>query len=384
MRNSIARMTINANLNECFKNLVGRQATAKEIWDSLDLAFEHSKNNQISCETNFINAKMYPNEDPLKFGMRHYNLYTTARGNGAYLDEQTLCAKLISCLSEKCKLLASNLLMDRIASQRFRMIMEITRANRDLFGKTNERNTHEQNHGRQRGNAMIANVSKPNANRQRLNKHNNTRKRPLDLTKVKCYEFNKFGHFKSKCPESAQSKIATVNVARKRNKLRKPLLPSARAIVATIANNISASLTREQNEEWLIDSGALNHMTHNRQALINYNQAVGRNYVRIANGSKMPIEGYGTVNLKATIDGRENDLVLYEVIYVPELNINLISLVIAAMKGMKAIVNQSGISVYDTDEVKVLEGINQDNVLVAKSDSIRKSYVASSQKRLNL
>jgi len=75
---------------------------------------------------------------------------------------------------------------------------------------------------------------------------------------------------------------------------------------------------------WIIDSGASIHMCRNKSLFENL-KASSSNFVRIANGAKIPILGYGNVTLKLSTQPDNFTLKLSNVAYVPNLDINLIS-----------------------------------------------------------
>ena len=86
-------------------------------------------------------------------------------------------------------------------------------------------------------------------------------------------------------------------------------------------------------EDWIMDSGASRHMTPNRKAFFEYS-AVDLRTVEIANGAKMPGIGIGKVRLPVKVDGRTRSIVLMDVLHVPELRGNLISVTKLQDKGM--------------------------------------------------
>ena len=76
---------------------------------------------------------------------------------------------------------------------------------------------------------------------------------------------------------------------------------------------------------WIVDSGASMHMCGSKSLVKNFTPQKGENVV-ISDGSKIPIEGYGTIEVKVT-DSLNNfhTLSLPNVAVVPKLSVNLIS-----------------------------------------------------------
>ena len=70
---------------------------------------------------------------------------------------------------------------------------------------------------------------------------------------------------------------------------------------------------------WVIDSGATDHMTHSPIRFRTYNPCPGNRKITVADGSPITVAGQGTVNLS-------NSLSLNNVLHVPKLSSNLISI----------------------------------------------------------
>jgi hypothetical protein len=71
------------------------------------------------------------------------------------------------------------------------------------------------------------------------------------------------------------------------------------------------------NNTWIIDSGATNHMTNYKSHLLNLKTYDTSQYVSVANGTKIPIQGQGTVKIF--------DRNISNVLYIPGLTTNLLS-----------------------------------------------------------
>ena len=81
-------------------------------------------------------------------------------------------------------------------------------------------------------------------------------------------------------------------------------------------------------DQWVIDSGASRHMTANRTLFTNFTLQVS--WVTIANGVKIKSPGRGDVAVE--LDGKE--FTLTDVLYVPDLDANLLSISALQAKGM--------------------------------------------------
>ena len=87
--------------------------------------------------------------------------------------------------------------------------------------------------------------------------------------------------------------------------------------------NCSVDISQFKSSEWIIDSGASIHMTHNRSLFKDIVPKGG--FICVANGEKANIEGVGLVILKFKTPTGAFTLELKNVLLVPSLSINLIS-----------------------------------------------------------
>ena len=95
-------------------------------------------------------------------------------------------------------------------------------------------------------------------------------------------------------------------------------------------------IAAEEINGWIIDSGASQHMTANRDILANYCEFPEPEPVALGDGRSVFAYGSGQVNITMILGKREKDQqksVLTKVLYVPKLAINLFSARAAALKG---------------------------------------------------
>lgn len=111
------------------------------------------------------------------------------------------------------------------------------------------------------------------------------------------------------------------------------------------------------SDEWIIDSGASRHMTPMRSIFTKLNPT--RISVTIANGEKLRAEGLGEISI--SIDGQ--NIRMTDVLYVPGLDGNLLSISALNRKGLSVYFHQHGVDIM------------QDNAIVATGMSKGKMYV---------
>uniref|UniRef100_A0A2N9I442 Integrase catalytic domain-containing protein n=1 Tax=Fagus sylvatica TaxID=28930 RepID=A0A2N9I442_FAGSY len=95
------------------------------------------------------------------------------------------------------------------------------------------------------------------------------------------------------------------------------LLQRANASSSLLIASGNTCLHSSSSPSWVIDSGASDHMTGNSSLLSHTSSPCSPSFVTVANGTKTPVQGKGTVTT--------SDLTLLDVLYLPEFPFNLLS-----------------------------------------------------------
>lgn len=141
-----------------------------------------------------------------------------------------------------------------------------------------------------------------------------------------CYSCNKYGHIARVCPESEKHK---------------------KRVVEKSEDYTNCFFTESTSYDgWIIDSGATCHMTSEKSSFSAINCSY-RSSITVANGDSLEAKGIGSVNIMVgTNDGAET-LKLNNVLWIPGLSVNLIS--------VRKLVNE-GFVVKFNDKVAFIEG----------------------------
>ena len=109
--------------------------------------------------------------------------------------------------------------------------------------------------------------------------------------------------------------------------------------LAEIATHPTVLLTEtEDKEEWVVDSGATQHMSNNLATFQNSRAPGNCQKVHLGNSSTVPVERKGEVSLRfVTGKARGNHVTLTEVLGVPELAKNLLSVSACMKKGFSVL-----------------------------------------------
>lgn len=203
-----------------------------------------------------------------------------------------------------------------------------------------ERLLHEENKHTSKDDTAAALVSNESESyRQHYNKKN-----------VKCYECGRIGHIKRNCRVFLQKRKYSsdnANVA---------CSEDADTIACTFVADTALSCF-SANNRWIIDSGASQHMTNDRNCFSDFETVSAEQTVEIGDGRSLNTCGVGTVNLiLSSPNSRISRCVLEKVLFVPDLSCNLFSVSKVTEKGKSVIFNAEGCKIFDDKKTFLADG----------------------------
>ena len=187
----------------------------------------------------------------------------------------------------------------------------------------------------------------------------NPRGKPLFRRKssdIKCWRCGKIGHKRSDC----------------RVWLKEQGSPSASYALA-------ACTEKNQVDKWILDSGASQHMAWNEACFTSY-QSLPETDVNSCDGKKVIACGIGDVKIRARAGKRVNDIILTDVLHVPQLVVNLISSGKADDNGAKVHV-ANGRCAIEVRGNTVLTGHKERGLYVMHTEEDQKTCLLSSSSR---
>lgn len=126
--------------------------------------------------------------------------------------------------------------------------------------------------------------------------------------------------------------------------------------------------TNQVNKSWYLDSGGSNHMTYNREWLINLDE-LKKSKVRVADNNTLKVEGIGNVIVK-----KKNGLhvTIENVLLVPEMKCNLLSLGQLVEMGFTVIMGNNGqAEIFDKSRKLILRtNISWDTILPERTSCL--------------
>lgn len=195
---------------------------------------------------------------------------------------------------------------------------------------------------------------------------------------VKCYKCNKQGHFQSEC---RFNQSASSNNYYRHNNNNKDSRFEQRCFYCNKVGHIKSQcrFKKQKGEnnafivesaignfhktQWLVDSGASEHMCCDYKLFSSYSSVTNK-VVTVGNGTQISVEGCGQVALEVWNGNKWIHTTIDNVLHVPELKMNLLSVNRVTSRGYVLITNQNNCKFY-----------NKNNEIVAIAQRSGNMYV---------
>lgn len=134
-----------------------------------------------------------------------------------------------------------------------------------------------------------------------------------------------------------------------------------------------ALIVKHDDNSWIIDSGASHHMTGDKSVLINYKMLARPIPITLGDGHPAEGIGQGSVKLTSRMGGA---VTLQDVLYVPSLSYNLISISRATAAGASVSFQRNEVFIQKSGTV-VIKGVKRDSLYYAEVDASGNAMVVS-------
>lgn len=191
--------------------------------------------------------------------------------------------------------------------------------------------------------------------------------KPKSSVSAKCFECDKEGHFARDC-SVRKKKLYKEKQQQQHHK------SSASASYACFAAGAV------KTNDWIVDTGATKHMTHNRNLVVNQ-RAASRDSVIVANSSSINVECMGNVQLHVDIDGSDLTADVKDVLCVPNLCANLLSVSQLVKDGKQVIFDNKCCIIRDKNGCIIGKANLCDDVYKLNLSKSRSFFVSSEEKQ---
>lgn len=174
--------------------------------------------------------------------------------------------------------------------------------------------------------------------------------------RIECYNCHNYGHLARNCPENDnKSRIEKEKEKKTKHKANKAEAKwhsynsSSDESAGLIAQH-ALSITRESSNDWIVDSGATCHMCHDKDIFCSYQELEKPVKVTLGDGRQVEALGQGKVTIKVQLNSNKyKRLRLHQVLLVPDLSYNLLSVAKAAEYGKTTVFNHTGGEIRSED-----------------------------------
>jgi hypothetical protein len=300
---------------------------AHEIWRRIKAKFTHKTGARKSLAmAKFNNFKYQPNSSVGENMYRYKEIVYELESVGTAVDDDLACDKLLESLPASWEPYRQGWSSREENSKNLETLTEGIEAEY-VRRSRNDRNEVT---------AMFShmNISRgprfQPARGRGYSRRFNARRTTVQASEVVCYNCNQRGHFQAQCraPRRNNHRRGNGNNNRGRNR-NQPRNPAAQAnIVEALiveADQAEAS-SAPSTEEFILDSGSSHHMISDRRWMTNYKPYVNRREVRLGGGRSITARGSGIASVIVVQDGGEVTIELKDVLFVPQIRRNLVSL----------------------------------------------------------
>ena len=312
IKDAQAKAILTCAMDDTQVSLILTCKTSKEIWNSLKIRYESDTiKRRIESRNDVSRLIMKGDETWQDYLLRAEKLLENARTLGAEIEDQEFVISLMRGLPPKFHLIA----------MQFDNNPNVTMTNiRRSFQNYQER-LGIQDEEISNAFKVFSHKSKPG--------YKNTEQKYKNFNNKRCNICKKFNHNESRCwfnpinqnkYQASNTKEQSFNKSNNAN-FTKQKVKFMEESQNESAFSVQTEKDRNKNKlEWIIDSGATSHMTPNIELIKNIKEE--QRQISLADETYISSEGIGEIQLK---NGKDQKLIMKDVLYVPKLKGNLIS-----------------------------------------------------------
>lgn len=172
----------------------------------------------------------------------------------------------------------------------------------------------------------------------------------------RCYYCEKVGHKQDKCFKFKKDNEAKGSAGKGTDpKGRDKAYQTSEMVDVEYLFNVQ---TTSSNDDWLADTGAARHMCNRREWFTEYHELEQHRPILSASGHVIYGVGVGTIRIKNLVGGKYILATLTDVLHVPKVHRNLISIGVLTDRGFEALFTKEGLKVVRNNKV-VAAGVRE-------------------------
>ncbi|GFR16213.1 retrovirus-related Pol polyprotein from transposon TNT 1-94 [Trichonephila clavata] len=307
--------TIYLNIAEVLRPLISNTTDGKEAWDILHKYFlPDSRARLIGLLDTFFSCRIQEGEGIEPFAARLQKIINDLLDCDEKISEKYKVFQLIRYLPTQFQPIVQSIYRWEDSKFTFDRVLEELIEEESRLLQCN------------RGSDLVA-INSIVREVQKQSSHTKEEANP-----VKCHKCGKIGHLEINCRSEGEN-------SRKKNPQR----------VKTLRSKARKSKKDSKKNCWIIDSGATTHCCGKREMFETLKSAE-RTHVFLANSSKCPVEGEGTIRLRFG----SNNVLLKDVVYCSQIRHNLLSGSKLGKDGYTFVGNRGAIVVFNENRCKIV------------------------------
>lgn len=310
--------------------------TSNEIWSRFEALYEQKNETSVHLLlAKFFEYKMDPNK--MSVSEHVSNVEQMARqleDLGHKQDETTIITKILHSLPANFRSMISA--WDSVSKNEQTLVNLLPRLMK------------EEQLARSFGELKVSGDDESVALYMKKSKHVKKLKQDKKMFKGKCFNCDEEGHTARQCkkPKRERKQANSASYSKKS--------PHEDAFTASFLSTQSKRLYEDQ---WLADSGASNHMTFRRDWFKTFEEINNKSVqVTVGNNDVVYARGRGNIKIISTVNGNTREGILYDVLWVPDLGRNLLSIGASNRLGNKTIIEADQIKIINKKSQTIMVG----------------------------
>lgn len=334
-------MTIDPSLYTHIKN----EASVQNLWTKLKSLFDDSGfTRKISLLRSLISIRLETSDSMTSYVSQLVETAQKLNGTGFDINDEWVGSLLLAGLPEKF----SPMIM-AIEHSGMKISCDTIKTKLLDMSSDFEGNSESAFIAQKRGKPPSGNGMQTSVGNVKANNNNPKNKKRV----IRCYTCKKVGHYKNQCTSNEQ------------------------------INGFSAVFLTNgfEKTDWYVDSGASTHMVSDKNLLYNISYQPITKEIVVANQNSVQVECSGDLDLTTSVQGSEHRINVKNVLCVPNLTTNLLSVSRIVENGNRVSFNKNGCYIFNAKNDCIGEASLENNVYklnIVKSKQVLAAVVQTS------